>query len=150
MENIIYQQAKKFKAKYPMTIGWRLKAHAKVIERHLNSDEKVEYVFVAQKNANPLDIITTYIIVITSKRILLGQKRLLFGYMFTSITPDMFNDLKVQTGIVWGKVFIDTVKEFIALSNIDKNALSEIETNVTTYVIEEKKKYGLQNQKNNK
>lgn len=149
MKDSIYNMAKEFKTKYPMTICWRLKAHAKVIEKHLNSDEEVEYVFPAQKNANPLDIITTYIIVITNKRILLGQKRLLFGYMFTSITPDMFNDLKVQTGIVWGKVFIDTVKEFIALSNIDKSALSEIETNVTTYVMEEKKKYGLQNKKNN-
>ncbi len=147
MKNSVYNMVKAFKNKYPMTICWRLKAHSKVIERHLNNDEEIEYVFAAQKNANPLDIITTYIIVITDKRILLGQKRLLFGYMFTSITPDMFNDLKVQTGIVWGKVFIDTVKEFISLSNIDKSALSEIETNVTTYVMKEKKKYGLQNQK---
>lgn len=147
MKNSVYNMVKSFKDKYPMTICWRLKAHSKVIEKHLNSDEEIEYVFAAQKNANPLDIITTYIVVITDKRILLGQKRLLFGYMFTSITPDMFNDLKVQTGLVWGKVFIDTVKEFIALSNIDKSALSEIETNVTTYVMEEKKKYGLQNQK---
>ncbi|MCI8777857.1 MAG: hypothetical protein HFI87_01700 [Bacilli bacterium] len=147
MKNSVYNMVKSFKDKYPMTICWRLKAHSKVIEKHLNSDEEIEYVFAAQKNANPLDIITTYIVVITDKRILLGQKRLLFGYMFTSITPDMFNDLKVQTGLVWGKVFIDTVKEFIALSNIDKSALSEIETNVTTYVMEEKKKYALQNQK---
>lgn len=147
MKNSVYNMVKSFKDKYPMTICWRLKAHSKVIEKHLNSDEEIEYVFAAQKNANPLDIITTYIVVITDKRILLGQKRLLFGYMFTYITPDMFNDLKVQTGLVWGKVFIDTVKEFIALSNIDKSALSEIETNVTTYVMEEKKKYALQNQK---
>ena len=145
MENMIYVQAKEFKAKYPMTICWRLKAHSKIIEKHLNSDEEVKYVFAAQKNANPLDIITTYVVVITNKRILLGQKRVLFGYLFTAITPDMFNDLKVQTGIVWGKVFIDTIKEHISLSNIDKSALSEIETNVTTYVMEEKKKYALQN-----
>ena len=145
MENMIYAKAREFKEKYPMTICWRLKAHSKIIEKHLNSDEDVKYVFAAQKNANPLDIITTYVVVITNKRILLGQKRVLFGYLFTAITPDMFNDLKVQTGIVWGKVFIDTIKEHISLSNIDKSALSEIETNVTTYVMEEKKKYALQN-----
>lgn len=145
MENMIYTKAREFKSKYPMTICWRLKAHSQVIEKHLNSDEDVKYVFAAQKNANPLDIITTYVVVITNKRILLGQKRVLFGYLFTAITPDMFNDLKVQTGIVWGKVFIDTIKEHISLSNIDKSALSEIETNVTTYVMEEKKKYALQN-----
>lgn len=147
MKYSIYNMVKEFKSKYPMTICWRLKAHSKIIEKHLNSDEEVKYAFAAQKNNNPLDIITTYIIVITDKRILLGQKRLLIGYMFTSITPDMFNDLKVQTGIVWGKVYIDTVKEYIELSNIDKSALSEIVTNVTTYVMEEKKKYASQNQK---
>ena len=149
MENVVYERVKEFKSKYPMTICWRLKAHSKVIAKHLNSDEKIEYAFAAQKNANPLDIITTNVVVITNKRILLGQKRLLFGYLFTAITPDMFNDLKVHTGIVWGKVFIDTVKEYIELSNIDKSALSEIETNVTTYVMEEKKKYALQNNQQN-
>ena len=147
MKDSIYNIVKEFKIKYPMTICWRLKAHSKVIEKHLNNDEEIKYAFPAQKNNNPLDIITTYIVVITNKRILLGQKRLLFGYMFTAITPDMFNDLKVQTGIVWGKVYIDTIKEYIELSNIDKSALSEIESNVTTYVMEEKKKYASQNQK---
>ncbi len=147
MKYSVYNKVQEFKSKYPMTICWRLKAHSKVIEKHLNNDEEIKYAFAAQKNNNPLDIITTYIVVITNKRILLGQKRLLFGYMFIAITPDMFNDLKVKTGIVWGKVYIDTIKEYIELSNIDKSALSEIETNVTTYVMEEKKKYALQNQK---
>lgn len=147
MKDTLYQMVKNFKEKYPMTICWRLKSHCKVIEKHLNSDEEIKYAFAAQKNNNPLDIITTYVIVISNKRILLGQKRLLFGYMFTAITPDMFNDLKVQTGIIWGKVYVDTIKEYIELSNIDKNALPEIETNVTAYVMEEKKKYALQNNK---
>lgn len=147
MKDTLYQLLKNFKKKYPMTICWRLKAHCKIIEKHLNSDEEIKYAFAAQKNNNPLDIITTYVIVISNKRILLGQKRLLFGYMFTAITPDMFNDLKVQTGIIWGKVYIDTIKEYIELSNIDKNALAEIETNVSTYIMKEKKKYNLRNNK---
>lgn len=141
MSSLIYQKAKEFKSKYPMTVCWRLKKHCKIIEKHINSDETVRYVFVAQKNNNPLDIITTYVVAITDKRILLGQKRLLFGYIYTAITPDLFNDIKVQMGIIWGKVFIDTVKEFVCFSNIDKNALAEIETNVTTNIMEEKKKY---------
>lgn len=141
MEGIVYQKVKEFKQKYPMTISWRLKKHAKVVEKHLSSDEKVLYAFAAQKNDNPLDIITTNVIVITDKRILLGQKRLLFGYFFSSITPDMFNDIKVKMGIIWGKIFIDTVKEFIKLSNIQKEALSEIENAVSQYVIKEKKEY---------
>ena len=44
-------------------------------------------------------------------------------------------------GIIWGKIFIDTVKEFIKLSNIQKEALSEIENAVSQYVIKEKKEY---------
>ncbi len=148
MNESLYEKVKRFKEKYPMTVCWRLKAHCKVVERHLNSDEEVKYAFVAQKNNNPLDIITTYVIAITNKRILLGEKRLLIGYLFTAVTPDMFNDLKVQTGLIWGRVYIDTVKEYIELSNIDKNALPEIETNVVNYVMEEKKKYGLKDKKN--
>ena len=37
----------------------------------------------------------------------------------------MFNDLKINSGLIWGKVRIDTIKEHIVLSNIDKKALIE-------------------------
>lgn len=140
MNKTIYEQAKEFKRKYPLTIAWRLKAHAKVIEKHLNPGEKVLFVFAAQKNNNPLDIITSYIIVLTNKRIMLGQKRLLFGYFFTAITPDMFNDLNVRMGIIWGKICIDTIKETVYLSNIQREALPIIETAVTEYMMKEKSK----------
>ena len=64
----------------------------------------------------------------------------MWGYFFTSITPDMFNDLKVETKLVWGKVYIDTIKEFVTLSNISKKALPEIETKITDFMIHEKKR----------
>lgn len=137
----IYEQLKQFKRKYPLTISWRLKKHAKIIEKHLNQNEKVLYAFAAQKNNNPFDIITTYAVVITNERILLASKRMLFGYFLVSITPDMFNDLTIKMGFIWGKVIIDTIKEEVILSNVQREALSEIETNVTEYIMEEKKKY---------
>ncbi len=115
-----------------------MKAHSKIVEKHLNPKEQVLYVFAAQKNDNPLDIITSYICVLTNRRLILAQKRLLFGYFFLSITPDLFNDLKVNMGIIWGKIYIDTAKEVVALSNIQKDALNEIETNITEYMMEEK------------
>jgi len=124
-----------------MTVAWRLKSHCKVIDLHLNPDEEVEYAFAAQKNDNPLDIITTAVIVLTNKRILIGQKRLLFGYFYTAVTPDMFNDLSVKMGIIWGKVYIDTIKEVIKLSNLQREALPEIETAITEYMMREKQKY---------
>jgi hypothetical protein len=137
----VYSQVKKFKRKYPMTIAWRLKKHSKIVEKHLNPGENILYIFACQKNNNPIDIITTYIVALTNKRIILASKRILFGYYFTAITPDMFNDLKVESGILWGKAIIDTIKEEVVLSNIGKGALDEIETNITEYMMKEKKKY---------
>ena len=141
MDHDVYLKVKEFKRKYPMTIAWRLKAHCKVVEGFLNPDEKVTFAFAAQKNDNPLDIITTYVVVLTNKRLLLATKRLFFGYFYTSITPDLFNDLKVCMGIVWGKVIIDTLKEKVFLSNIQREALDEIETQISKYMMDEKKCY---------
>jgi hypothetical protein len=70
----------------------------------------------------------------------LASKRLLFGYFFTAITPDMFNDLNVKMGLIWGKISIDTIKEVVYLSNIQREALPEIETEITEYMMKEKKK----------
>ena len=127
MQSEVYSKVKEFKRKYPLTISWRIKAHSKIIDKHLNDGEHVKYAFAAQKNANNLEIFTTYVIALTNKRILVGQKRVFFGYFFTAITPDMFNDLKIQMGILWGLVHIDTIKEKVTLSNIQKKALPEIE-----------------------
>lgn len=139
--NKTYERLKDFKSKYPSTIAWRLKAHSKVIEKHLNPGETVKFVFAAQKGFSPFDIFSTFVVVLTNKRILLAQKRVLWGYTYLSVTPDMFNDLTVLSGMIWGKVYIDTVKETIILSNVSKGALDDIETQITEYMMEEKKKY---------
>ena len=137
----LYNMVSTFKRKYPSTIAWRIKEHTKIVEKHLNDDEKVLYAFVAQKNDNLLDITSSAVIALTNKRILIGRKRLLFGYFLDAITPDLFNDLKIKGGLIWGKVYIDTIKEFITLSNICNSALPEIETNISSYMIDAKKKY---------
>ena len=146
--NDTYLKLKEFKTKHPSTIAWRLKSHSKVIEKHLNPGEIVNFVFAAQKGFSSIDIFSTFVVVLTNKRILLAQKRVLWGYTYLSVTPDMFNDLTVFSGLIWGKVYIDTVKETIVLSNISKSALDEIETQVTEYMMTEKKKY--QEKPNNK
>ena len=141
MNKEIYRRVKEFKRKYPMTIAFRLRAHAKIVSKFIGSDEEIKYVFVAQKNYQSYEIINTNIIVLTDKRLVVATKRLLFGYFYRVITPDMFNDLTIKTNIIWGKVIIDTIKEKIILSNIDPNALPEIEENVSNVMMEEKKKY---------
>ncbi len=136
----VYELVLKFKKKYSMSIAWRLRKNSKVVEMHVNPDEKPLYAFVAQKNNNPFDIFSTAVIVLTDKRLLIGRKRVVFGYFLDSVTPELFNDLKVLSGVIWGKIHIDTVKEFITLSNIDKKALPEIETMITSYMMKEKQK----------
>ena len=147
MENTVYKKVLEFKSRHPGTVAWRLKQNSKVVEKHLNPGEEVLYAFCAQKNESNFDIFGTAVIAITNKRILIGRKRVIIGYFLNSITPDMFNDLKLHCGLIWGKIFIDTVKEFVTLSNISRSALDEIETNITEYMMEEKKKYGLRENK---
>lgn len=141
MNNSVYTLAKEFKRKYPATVAFRIRAHSKLAQKFIGSDEEVKYVFVAQKNFKSYEFINTNVIVLTNKRLLVATKRLLFGYFYKAITPDLFNDITLRSGILWGKVVIDTVKEKVILSNIDKAALAEIEQNVSSVMIEEKKKY---------
>ena len=141
----MYNEVLKFKRKYPSTIAFRLKEHCKVLEKHLNPGEKVIYIFAGQKNAHSIAIPNTFVIALTSERLVFARKRLFFWYFFYAITPDMFNDLKVNSGILWGKIMIDTVKEFAVISNLSKDSLSEIETKITQYMMNEKKKYSLNN-----
>ena len=142
MNKEIYKRVKEFKRKYPKTVAFRLKAHAKVASQFIGEDEEVKYVFAAQKNYKSYEIINTNIVVLTNKRLVVATKRLIFGYFIKMITPDMFNDLTIKEGIIWGKVIIDSVKEKVVLSNIDPKALSEIDDNITMTMIEEKKEYG--------
>ena len=138
-----YEELSKFMKKYPFTIAWRCKAHCKIIDRYLNPGEKILFIFAGQKNERSLDIFNTYVVAFTNKRIMVGTKRVLFGYFFKSVTPDMYNDLTVHKGLIFGNVIIDTIKEVITITNIDPRALSEIETNITEIIIKQRKELGL-------
>ena len=89
----------------------------------------------------------TNVIAVTNKRIMIATKRLVFGYFFISITPDMYNDLTVKRGLIFGTVIIDTIKEVVELTNIDPAALPEIETNITDIIVELKKMFPCDNGK---
>lgn len=139
----VYDYVNLYKKKFPGGVTWwRLKKHASVIEAHLNPGEHVIYAFAGQKNAKFYDLTSTAVIAITNKRILIGQKRVLWGYFLNSITPDLYNDMQVYQGLIWGKITIDTVKEVIVITNLAKDSLREIETAITEFMMEEKKKYG--------
>lgn len=137
----IYDKILEFNKKYSGGITWRIKQHAKVVEDYINPEEEVLYAFCAQKNEKITEIFNTFAIVVTSKRILLGHKRLIWGSFLYSITPDLYNDLKVYNGLIWGKIIIDTVKEEIVLTNLPKKGLDEIETTISEFMMEAKQKY---------
>ena len=144
----IYDQVAMFKAKYPGTITWwRLKKHAKVVEEHINPDEEPLFSFAGQKTHETWDFFSTAVLTVTNKRILVAQDHILTGYTLNSVPPDMYNDLEVYAGILWGRVTIDTIKEKIVFTNIDKKALAEIETQISSHMMEEKQKYGTLNNK---
>lgn len=136
-----YELVKKFKEKYSSTVAWRLYQNAHVVDEHVNPDEVVNYAFVGQKNESPFDFFQTAVVAITDKRLLIGQKRVLFGYALSSVTPDLYNDMQVYQGLFWGRIEIDTVKEKIIISNLSKHSLVDIETAISQFMMEEKKKY---------
>lgn len=137
----IYDKILNFNKKYSGGITWRIKKHAKVVEDYINPEEEVLYAFCAQKNEKITEIFNTFAVVVTTKRILLGHKRLIWGSFLYSITPDLYNDLKVYNGLIWGKIIIDTVKEEITLTNLPKKGLDEIETTISEFMMEAKQKY---------
>ena len=47
--------------------------------------------------------------------------------------------MKLSSGLFWGKVEIDTIKETIFISNLDKRSLGEIEDNINRIVENTKK-----------
>lgn len=137
----VYKQIQNFNKKFGNTVMWRIKKHSAIIEKHLNPGEEIIYAFAGQYNENPLNFYSTVAVALTNKRILIGQKNILFGYTLNTITPDLFNDMQVYAGLFWGRITIDTVKEVITITNLDKKSLAEIETNITEFMMKEKQKY---------
>ena len=132
----VYKLVCRFKRKYPMTIANFLKRHSKVAASIVDKDEDVLYAFCGQKNDTNGMIFDTCVVVVTDRRLIIGQKRLLWGYQISTITRDLFNDLKLSSGLLWGRVEIDTVKEVIYISNLDKKSLDEIETYINRVMIQ--------------
>lgn len=141
MNQSVYESCKAFMKKYPKTIAWRIRKHSSVVQEHLNDDEVVLYSFAGQKDAGMLQPFFTTVIVFTNKRMLLGRKRYLGRYYYTSITPDMLNDFELRTSILFGSVEIDTVKEHFTIGCLDKKALPMVEDALSKYMVNEKLKY---------
>ncbi|MCH5166781.1 MAG: PH domain-containing protein [Erysipelotrichales bacterium] len=141
MNESCYGNLKLFTDKYPHGVTWfRLKKHCEIIDKHLNPGETIDYVIAGQLDDNHFSFFNTGVLAVTSERLLVAQNRLIVGYKLSSITPELYNDMQVDCGLLWGTLCIDTVKEKIYISNLDKRSLPEIETSITTFMHEAKKK----------
>lgn len=142
MDRDAYKELLLFKHKYPGSVTWfRLKKHCQIIDKHLNPNETIQFVIAGQLDNDNLSFFNTGVLALTTERIIVAQNRLLIGYKFNSITPDLFNDLQVSTGLIWGNLTIDTMKEKVHMSNLAKSSLPEIETQITMFMQEAKKQY---------
>lgn len=137
----VYNMVKEFKDKYPSTVSWRIKKHAAVLDGYIDDNEKLLFAFCGQNNDHWYDLTSSCVIALTNRRLLIGQKRVVWGSFYTQITPDMYNDMVVYSGLFWGKISIDTVKEQVTITNLSKASLDEIETAISSLMIKEKRKY---------
>ena len=79
----VYDKALEFKRKHPGGVVWNLKDHCAVVEKHLNPGEYVTFAFAGQKNDKFYELFQTCVVVLTNKRILIGQKRVVWGYFLS-------------------------------------------------------------------
>lgn len=117
---------------------WGLK-HFKVIENNLHENENVYLTFIGLK-----DFVSTsehdgnYAYALTDKRIIYGQKKL-FGENLGSITLKHFNDIHHSTGMIFGKITIDTLGEVFNVG-VDKESASKLSTAIHRFIFNNKNK----------
>lgn len=90
---------------------WGIK-HFKIIEDNLMQDEEVKMTFIGLHNyvsATKHD--NNFAYAITNKRIMMAQKKSLAGENFQTVSLKNINDITLVTGVVFGVVTIDTIKE---------------------------------------
>lgn len=117
-----YCTEKKFGSGFNKT--WGLK-HFGVVESNLTSDENVlmcfiglhNYVSVTQHESN-------FAYAITNKRVIFGQKKII-GENSKTVYLDQLNDITFKSGLMFGIITIDTIKEKFNVA-LDKNQAKNI------------------------
>lgn len=88
-----------------------LNKHFSVIETNLMNDEVGKVAFVGLKDFDsPTKHSGNYAYLITNKRIIMGQKKLI-GENIVTVSLKNINDISMSIGIVFTKIVFDTIKE---------------------------------------
>ena len=81
----VYDKLMEFKNKYPGGVTWfRLKQHCNIVEKHLNPNEELVFVFAGQLDKDHFSFFNTGVVAITTERLIVAQNRLIVGYKFSS------------------------------------------------------------------
>lgn len=104
---------------------WGIK-HFSVIAEHLAEDEKVLMTFIGLHNyqsATKHD--SNYAYAVTNKRIVMAQKNMIAGEKIQTVYLDNINDITFQSGLAFGIMTIDTIKEVfnVGLDKISAKAI---------------------------
>lgn len=117
---------------------WGLK-HFKVIEDNLTPDEEVLMTFIGLHNyISTTKHDSNYAYAITNKRIIMAQKKLI-GENVKLVLLDNLNDVSLQTGIVFGIINFDTIKEEFNVA-VAKNHARPIFDNLHSILFSKKDK----------
>jgi len=89
---------------------WGLK-HFALVENALAEDENVVMSFIGLHNyISATNHNNNFAYAITEKRIIMAQKKLI-GEIQQSVFLDNINDITFTSGMIWGVITIDTIKE---------------------------------------
>ena len=107
-----------------MTKSWGVK-HFQLIADNLKNEEKVLIAFIGLHNyisATKHD--NNFAYVLTNKRFMMAQKKLV-GEAFQTVSLDNINDITFESGIAFGIVTVDTIKEKFNIA-LDKYSAKNI------------------------
>ena len=93
-----------------MNRKWGIK-HFRLIENALHNDEDVIMCFIGLHNyQSTTSSDNNFAYAITNKRILMAQQKMI-GQVLQSVAIDNLNDITLNSGMVFGVITVDTIKE---------------------------------------
>ena len=118
--------------------AWALK-HFSLIEKSLSADEDAIMCFIGLHNyISPTKHNNNYAYAITKKRIIMAQKQLI-GEALQSVFLDNINDITFTTGLLFGIITFDTIKEKFNVG-LDKIQAANINSEIHNLIHELKQK----------
>lgn len=111
--------------------GWNRKwgtKHFKIIEENLLPGEEIKMPFIGLHNSISVSKHDGHFAyALTNKRIMMAQKKAVTGEIFQTVSLNNINDITFQSGLIYGKLTIDTIKETFNIE-VDKETAKTIKS----------------------